>query len=353
MEGNMKFSILVPVYQVEKYIDECIQSVLNQTYTNWELILVDDGSKDKSGEICDRYAERDERIHAYHKENRGAMHSRLYGIAHATGDFCVFLDSDDWLKKNALEIINQAVQKYDCDCVIYGLERIVNGRVYGTTKQEEERLITDKRELYRKCFLGNYCGLSRKAVRRTALQKDAAAYEKFLHVRVGEDLLHSIEVLKNSRSVAFIDDRLYQYRLNPNSVIETINAKGKLDDLQVRYQVLQFLNKEQVFSEEDFAEYYAWDVLSFCTYLLILCTSKMRITNKVKLLHKARKLPLYRDHLSKSNQWRKYLRLKQKIYMGFFESNHYYILIAGSYAFKYFNRVHKKVGCMLGKPEKY
>ena len=86
---NIRFSILVPVYQVELYIEECIQSVLKQTYQNWELILVDDGSKDKGGVVCDRYAEQYDNILVYHKENRGLIHTRRYGIERARGDYYI------------------------------------------------------------------------------------------------------------------------------------------------------------------------------------------------------------------------------------------------------------------------
>ena len=124
---SIKFSVIVPVYKVEPYIRECIESVLHQTYQNYELILVDDGSPDNSGLICDEYKEKSDQIVVYHKPNAGSLHTRIYGIAHATGDYYVFLDSDDSLKENALQVIYQAITKYSCDCVIYEMDRLYNG----------------------------------------------------------------------------------------------------------------------------------------------------------------------------------------------------------------------------------
>ena len=93
-------SVIIPIYNVEKYIRQCIDSVLNQTYTQIEIILVDDGSPDNCGAICDEYAERDNRIKVIHKENGGLSDARNAGLAIAQGDFVYFLDSDDYLRKN-------------------------------------------------------------------------------------------------------------------------------------------------------------------------------------------------------------------------------------------------------------
>ena len=96
MNQNL-LSIITPVYQVEQYLPQCLDSILAQTYPHWELILVHDGSKDRSGEICDEYAKKDGRIRVIHTENRGAGAARNTGFAHATGEYVVFVDSDDYI----------------------------------------------------------------------------------------------------------------------------------------------------------------------------------------------------------------------------------------------------------------
>ena len=94
MEG--KISIIIPVYKVEKYVERCIKCIQDQTYTNWEAIFVEDGSPDRSGEICDRYAAKDERIKVVHKENEGVAAARNTGLANVTGEYIAFIDSDDY-----------------------------------------------------------------------------------------------------------------------------------------------------------------------------------------------------------------------------------------------------------------
>ena len=105
-------SVIVPVYKAEKYLDECIESVLNQTYPDIELILVDDGSPDKSGEICDRYAQNDERVKVVHQQNGGVCVARNKGLSIATGEYVMFVDSDDYLSNNMAveELYNDAIQ---------------------------------------------------------------------------------------------------------------------------------------------------------------------------------------------------------------------------------------------------
>lgn len=100
-------SIIVPVYKVEKYIGRCIESVIAQTYKDWELLLVDDGSPDRSGTICDEYAQKDKRIRVFHKENGGVSSARNYGLCQAQGEWVVFIDSDDWVENYYLEVFLQ------------------------------------------------------------------------------------------------------------------------------------------------------------------------------------------------------------------------------------------------------
>jgi len=104
-----KVSIIVPVYNTEKYLAQCIDSVISQTYKNWELIMIDDGSTDSSGIILDKYAGDDDRIKIIHKVNEGQFISRRKGILAASGDYILFLDSDDYWKDNCLEVLDKTI----------------------------------------------------------------------------------------------------------------------------------------------------------------------------------------------------------------------------------------------------
>ena len=252
---NIKFSVLVPVYNAEDYLDECIQSVLHQTYQNFDMILVDDGSKDNSGEIIDRFARMYDNIFAYHKENAGQLHTREYAIERATGDYYVFLDSDDTLRENALETICSKINEYNCDCVVYQWERVSNGKTLSSAPAFSDICITDKRELYKKClFTRSYHSMCLKAVKAEILT-NKEDYSRYYSVRYGEDMIQSLTVFKNSKKTIFIDSVLYNYTVNPNSVSLSNTYKNpedvKLDFIQ---SVLDLLKDEPAWTEEDYIE---------------------------------------------------------------------------------------------------
>ena len=113
--NNELVSVIVPVYKVENYLRDCLDSIINQTYTNLEIILVDDGSPDKSGEICEEYARKDSRITVYHTENKGQAHARNYGLDRCRGDYITFIDSDDIAKINYVEKLFSLLKDYDSD----------------------------------------------------------------------------------------------------------------------------------------------------------------------------------------------------------------------------------------------
>ena len=112
--ANKLVSIIVPVYNVEKYLPKCVGSLINQTYKNVEIILVDDGSTDQSGNICDTYLEKDNRIVVLHKKNGGLSDARNFGIEHAKGDYYSFVDSDDYLKEKTIENLVDAAENNGC-----------------------------------------------------------------------------------------------------------------------------------------------------------------------------------------------------------------------------------------------
>ena len=122
-----KISVIVPVYNVEKYLHRCIDSILTQTFTDFELLLIDDGSKDNSGKICDEYAEKDKRIRVFHKENGGVSSARNLGLDNAGGEWICFADSDDWVKNNWLEIFSKSFNHGDL--IISGYYEVKNNTI--------------------------------------------------------------------------------------------------------------------------------------------------------------------------------------------------------------------------------
>lgn len=141
--SSIKISVIIPVYNVEKYIERAINSVIRQTYKNLEIILIDDGSTDNSGLICNKYAGLDERIQVIHKENGGLVSARKAGIRIATGDYVVNLDSDDWIECDAYENVVKIIEEYGVDVVAYGVKKEFEGFV-------EEQAIQLKQGRYSK-----------------------------------------------------------------------------------------------------------------------------------------------------------------------------------------------------------
>lgn len=139
-------SLIIPVYQVEPYLDRCIRSIIAQTYQNLEIILVDDGSPDRCGEICDRFAQEDPRVRVYHNANGGVSCARNYGVAHAHGVFVSFVDADDYVAPNYVEYLINLLMRYhadiSCCCMVKTTE---NTSVYGTSPSiPSEQLLTGK-----------------------------------------------------------------------------------------------------------------------------------------------------------------------------------------------------------------
>lgn len=306
--SNILFYICIPVYKVEKYISECIESVLKQTYQNFKMILVDDGSPDCSGEICDRFALMDERIKVIHQENMGLMAARQSAIQYVKqqlynqkNTFIVYLDSDDTLKENALERIATMINKYNCDVVVYGLERVTEGKIiipYDTSKGIQG-MITNKRELYNLVFNDfQYNPLCRKAVSVNLISD--INYRNYYHILHGEDLLQSIIYYKNCKKCYFLNEGLYNYTINPDSITHSISGNNYKIDFTVRQKVYEFLLSENVFTEKDWEQYN-----SYCIDIII---SKIRIIMSFPIENRKKKEFLLQ--IAESNYYKQYIQGK-------------------------------------------
>ncbi len=243
----MFFSILVPVYNVEKYLKQCIESVLAQDFQDYELVLVNDGSTDKSPEICEEYAAKDSRIVYYSKENEGLLLTRRYGIRRARGEYVLFLDSDDYWEKGLLTKLASELHKKPVDLVIYRFCRVTDDgkKVYEDRGIFPDHTYFDKtnKEEFVACFVSTsrlnvmWC----KCVKRSILDVDTD-YSAFRDKK-GEDLLQSIAIIKNAQNILYLDDPLYNYRLSPSGRGRNFKEKYISDYEDVRaYVELQLKN---------------------------------------------------------------------------------------------------------------
>ncbi|MCS2957907.1 glycosyltransferase [Bacteroides salyersiae] len=157
------FSIIIPVYKVEQYLPECIDSIIKQTFTNFELLLIDDGSPDRSAEICDAYALKDNRIHVFHEKNGGVSFARNIGLDNAQGKWITFIDSDDWVEKDYLEKIYAEVVSFNADLIVWSIvHRYAN---YSSLKDIRKKGCFDEKNDILECLMFlDMNGLLRKSL---------------------------------------------------------------------------------------------------------------------------------------------------------------------------------------------
>jgi len=246
----MRFSILIPVYNVEKYLEKCVDSVLSQSFTDFEVILVNDGSKDSSPEICEGLAAKDSRIKYYSKANEGLLLTRRYSIRHASGEYVLFLDSDDYWRPGILEFLDKAISRTNADIVTYRFCRIRDDEtlVYNDIDvfHSEKYFTEDSKEE----FIREFVSSSRlntmwtKCVRLGIIDVDAD-YSGFKDKK-GEDLLQSIVLLRNAKTILYTNEILVNYRLSPNGRGRNFKLSYLTDYEAVRQHVCDKLTEMNV-----------------------------------------------------------------------------------------------------------
>ena len=250
----MLFSVMIPVYNSEKYIEECLDSVLNQTVSDYEIIIVDDGSTDKSGLICDEYhIQNPHKIHVIHQNNAGLIMARRVAMKAAKGEYFIFLDSDDILLPYALEKLRTIILEYSCDLVIYGFTRLsTNGDKTNCLLDIDARLYhgAEKNTILHEFITSNRINnIWLKCPRCTSVDIEAD-YERFRFVTIGEDILQSLPILDLAESIVYINEPLYCYRKNDNSMTRTGVAKQYQSLRSVFKEMELYINKWKVSEEE-------------------------------------------------------------------------------------------------------
>lgn len=264
----MTISIVIPAYNVEDCIQRCIESIVEQTYKNIEIILIDDGSEDNTGIICDIYADKDARIKVVHKSNTGVSDSRNEGVFRSNGDYVCFVDADDWIEKDYIEkAVNELRNNYSI--------------LFNSWVKDTDGKIDFLYEISDKCLMDK-----QSAVRELCVQKKfgwapfAAFYRKDLaqkcefpiDICFGEDFLYKYQCIKMSDSpIAYIAMNKYHYVCHSSSATKSYSILRKRDDLKV----IKFIMDEEGGRIKDIL-YYKEYLPRMINYALIGCASKER-----------------------------------------------------------------------------
>ncbi len=245
--NNDLISIIVPIYNVEKYLKKCVESICNQTYQNLEIILVDDGSPDKCGEICDGYAKADKRIKVIHKKNGGLSSARNAGLDIAKGEYISFIDSDDYIASDFIEKLYLLCIKNDADIAECGFTKFQDK--IKIEKLDEDIKIYTSKEMQTRMYSNNYVGTT--VVWNKLYKKYIYNDLRFPIGKINEDEFCTYKALYNcNKNIVVTNKALYYYRYNPSSIM------GKKFDLKRLDALEAFDERKRFYEERNEAELY-------------------------------------------------------------------------------------------------
>lgn len=283
----MAITLVVPIYKIkEEYLRKCLDSILNQTDGNWEAILVDDGSPDNSGLICDEYAKRDSRFTVYHQENQGVSVARNKGIEHAKYEWITFVDPDDWINERSVELINNQLVQTDPDILAFGYAR----EFQNLTKPEflihenckvTESLLQSMRlaPLYHLMINGHIYhytvnAIWNKVYKVAYLNRYGIRFEA--SARKGQDRLFNLYALDKTENIYYMDQLLYHYRNdNENSIVNRYNP----DTVKNSQAVLRLMSdwiKDNKKSQNYTDMLYCWTCTRLQEYMKLFYFNKKR-----------------------------------------------------------------------------
>ena len=239
-----RISVLIPAYNVERFLSKCVDSILSQTFDDFEVILVDDGSSDRTGEICDEYAATDSRIKVVHQENQGISATRNCCLQYASSEYIQFIDADDWVDSNMLEVMYEKAVSRNADVV---------GCDFYEEYENKQHLVNvnyESKDIFFKAMVQNEWGTVWKLLIRKEIV-DAHKIRFPIGINGGEDYFFVVQLLFYAKIACCVNIPLYHYnRLNNNSFISAGTLKKLMDQYEATDLVCSFLKKEiQNFNE--------------------------------------------------------------------------------------------------------
>lgn len=234
-------SVIIPVYNSKEYLGKCLNSILEQTYRNIEIILVDDGSTDESGKLCDEYQRKDKRVSVFHQKNQGQGAARNYGLSKANGKYIAYVDSDDFLQINYIEKLHFLLKQYNadiacCDFVVSNksFKKNINetiGYLQEYTSEQALQNLLYQRELTN----SPWCKIVDSQIAKKELFPTGIGYE---------DMAVTYKWFASARKIIYVPDKLYFYRQVPNSTMHMPFTDKKIDRIRVVNEMRTFINKE-------------------------------------------------------------------------------------------------------------
>ena len=245
-EGEKKrltmISVIVPVYKVVPYLRQCIESIISQTYRDLEILLIDDGSPDECGEICEEYKEKDHRVRVFHTENHGLSAARNLGLQYAKGEYIGFIDSDDWIEPEMYEVLLRRLHESEYDIVVCGYEVISDKKIKEWKQVEAVCDHNDALTSLIKEKINN--AVWNKLYSKELLQKSEIDDALFPEGENYEDIAVMHRIVDNAKSVAIMPEMLYHYRIRLGSITKTNTAKNLIDYADARFSRYYYFRNE-------------------------------------------------------------------------------------------------------------
>ncbi|MGM9597611.1 MAG: glycosyltransferase family 2 protein [Eubacteriales bacterium] len=248
-----EISVIVPVYNVERYLRQCIDSILAQTFRDFELILVDDGSIDQSGKICDEYAQKDNRVIVIHKKNGGLSDARNAGLDIAIGEYIGFVDSDDYIDTRMYEKMYREIKNTSADIVCCAMDYFYDGnsRMTGKWPDISEAILYERKD-----FIDNFYPVTKEIIRASACNKLYCKYVfdtvRFPVGKKYEDSFARLDILNAANQVLVLPDALYFYRQRNGSIMSTV-SESDMDEVEFVYHYYLFFIEKRLKEQSKFA----------------------------------------------------------------------------------------------------
>ena len=332
-----KISVIVPVFNAENYLERCVNSILKQTYQNFELILVNDGSADNSGIICDNFAKKDNRIKVLHKQNGGVSAARNAGLEIASGEWICFVDSDDWIYENYLETMFKPIVEKNVDLVICGIDKIEKDKKIVSYNFTNKTIFAFSNKDFANIFYQLRHNPKNAVYLNSPVNK---IFNKTLltnirfntNLKVCEDYDFVIQYLKKINSTAFLSENLYCYEYNATSAVHNANAQiqflSVIANLKATKEYESFLNMQEFLYNQYFTE----TISNFIIFLFLQNIKfKLEIKETVKNVQKVLKnkfeygytKKLYNSQTNKTEK----SNILHKFIIALFKTKQYWLII--------------------------